>query len=173
MSLKQKNSILFIGMILLFWIAYQFSFSNTFELKNQYQDLKKERKLFTNVPQKLTRLKQQNLFYDSILKSKKIVVESSFQNNLLKTITTFADSTNINVVTFNNPHIFKTDNAIVTTFSFKLKGSFSNITRLVYQLEQYYKLGKIISVHFEKKKNYKRNRHFLECTVLLQQVQQD
>ncbi len=162
-----------IGIVILLWAGYLLSFSNTFELKNKYHQLKKEQDLFTNISHKLTRLKQQNVYYDSILKSKQISTESSFQNNLLKTITSLADTTSIKVVTFNNPHIFKTDNAIINTFSFTLKGNFSKITQLIYQLEQNYKLGKIISVNFEKKKNYRRNTFFLECTVLLQQIQQE
>ena len=171
MNLKQKNIALFIGLLLLFWIAYQFSFSNTFALKKQYNSLKKEQDLFTNVSQKLIQLKQQNVYYDSILKSKKISTESSFQNNLLRTITSFTDTTNIKIVTFSNPHTFKVDNTIFNTFSFTLRGSFSRITQLIYQLEQRYKLGKIISVNFEKKKNYRRNTYFLECTILLQKIE--
>lgn len=172
MNIKQKNSILVIAILLLFWAAYQFSFSNTIELKNQYLSLKKEQKLYTNVAQKLTQLKQQNVYYDSILKLKKIETESSFQNNLLKTISAFTDTTNCTIVTFNKPHVFKTDNAQLNTFSFTINGNFSNITQLIYELEQHFKLGKIISVNFEKKKNYRRNTYFLECAILLQQVQQ-
>jgi len=172
-SLKQKNIVLLIGIVILLWAGYLLSFSKTFEHKNKYQKLKKEQALFTNVSQKLTRLKQQNVYYDSILKSKQISTESSFQNNLLKTITSLADTTAIKVVAFNNPHTFKADNALINTFSFTLKGNFSTITQLIYQLEQHYKLGKIISVNFEKKKNYRRNTYFLECTILLQQVQQE
>lgn len=171
MNLKQKNIALIICMLLLFWVAYKFSFSNTFALKKQYSELLKEKKLFTNIPQKLAKFKQQNIYYDSILKSKKISTESSFQNILLQTITAFADTTNIKIVTFNNPHIFKIDNAIFNTFSFKFNGNFSKITQLIYKLEQHYKLGKVISVHFEKKKNYRYNTYFLECTVLLQRIE--
>lgn len=170
MILKQKNIALFIGILLLLGIAYHFSFSKTFKLKNQYLDLKKEQELFTNVSKKLVHLKQQNVYYDSILKSKKIAAESSFQNNLLQTITAIADTTNIKIVTFINPHIYKTDNAKLNTYSFTINGSFSAITGLIYQIEQNYKLGKIISVNFEKKRDFRRNIHFLESTILLQRI---
>ena len=173
MNLRQKNRTLFIGLLILFWMGYQFSFSNTFALKEQYTALKKEEKLFSNVAQKLVKLKQQNIYYDSILKSKKISSESSFQNNLLRTISSFADTTNIDIKAFKTPHVFKADNTIFNTFSFTVKGSYSKITQLIYQLEQDYKLGKIISIHFEKKKNYRRNVYFLECTVWLQQIEQE
>jgi len=170
-SLKQKNSALLLGSILLLWLGYHFSFSKTFELKSQYKTLLKEQALFTNVSQKLIALKQQNVYYDSILKSKRISSESSFQNGLLQTINAFADTTNIKIVTFNNPHIYKTDNTVFNTFSFKVNGSFSKITQLIYELEEHYKLGKIISLHFEKKKNYRRSIQYLECTVLLQRIE--
>ena len=172
MNLKRKNSALFAGILLLFWVAYQFSFSNMFKLRKQYHTLKKEQEFFTNVSQKLIQLRRQDIYYDSILKSKKITTKSSFQNNLLKTITDFADATSIKIITFNDPHIFKIENAIFNSYSFTLRGDFSKITQLIYELEQHNKLGKIISVNYIKKKNYRRNNYFLECTVLLQQVQQ-
>lgn len=170
MSLKQKNIALLIGIILLLWISYQFSFSKTLELKSQYNTLKYEQELLSNVSQKLMSLNQQNVYYDSILKSKKISTERSFQNNLLQVITSFADTTNIKVVTFNNPHIYKADNAKILTHSFTLQGNFNQITQLIYLLEQELKLGKIISVDFQKKQDYKRRSEYLECTVLLQQI---
>jgi len=170
-SLQQKNITLLLGFILLLWLGYQFSFFKTFQLKTQYKTLLKEQALFTNVSQKLTTLKQQNIYYDSILKSKRISSESSFQNSLLQSITAFADTTNIKIVTFHNPHIYKADNVVFNTFSFKVNGSFSKITQLIYELEEHYKLGKIISVNFEKKKNYRHNIHFLECTILLQRIE--
>ncbi len=152
------------------WIGHQFSFSKTFALKKQLKILKTEQKLLSNVSEKLIRLKQENSYYDSILKSKNISTKNSFQNNLLQRISVFADSTNISIVNFNNPHVFEAENALVNTYSFTLKGNFPAITRLIYQLEQEFKLGKIISVHFEKKKNYRRNSEYLECNIVLQRV---
>ena len=172
MNLKQKNIALLIGLVLLLWVANRLSFSKTFELKKQYEISQKEQKLFSNVSQKLLSLQQQNVYYDSILKSKKISTESSFQNNLLQTITSFADTTNTKVVAFKDPHKFKVNETLINTFSFTLNGNFSKIVQLIYILEQQYKLGKIVSVNFEKKKNYKRNNTFLECTILLQQIEQ-
>lgn len=161
---------LFIGFLLLLWVAYQFSFSKTLALKKNYCSLKTEQELLTNVSQKLLVLKQENSYYDSILKSKQISTENSFQNNLLQRITAFADTTDISIVRFNTPHVYEADNALVNTYSFSLKGNFSDIVQLTYALEQRYKLGKIISAHFEKKKNYRRNSSYLECTLMLQRV---
>ena len=51
-----------------------------------------------------------------------------------------------------NPHFYITDNEVFNTFSFKINASYSKITPLIYTLEEHYKLGKIISVNYEKKK---------------------
>lgn len=172
MSLKQKNIILIIGFIVLLWIAYQLSFSKTIELKKQHYKLKEEALLFENSAQKLVQLQKENQYYDSILKSKRISTDKSFQNNLLSTINSFADSTNIKVVSFQNPHVFQQENTQILTYSFTLRGNFNQITQLIYQLEQRYKLGKVISVNYLKKRDYRRRFNYLECTILLQRIEQ-
>ena len=121
MKLKQRNILLGIGFIVMLWLSYQLSFSKTIELKKQVKTLQKEAKIFDNISQKLLDLKQQNSYYDSILASKKISIETSFQNNLLATINTVADSTNIAVVSFLQPHVFDIDNTKTNTYSFNLK----------------------------------------------------
>ena len=172
MSLKQKNIILIIGFIVLLWIAYQLSFSKTIELKKQHSKLKEEALLFENSTQKLLQLQKENQYYDSILKSKRISTDKSFQNNLLSTINSFADSTNIKVVSFQNPHVFRQESAEIITYSFTLRGTFNQITQLIYQLEQQFKLGKVISVNYLKKRDYRRRSNYLECTILLQRIEQ-
>lgn len=170
MSYRKKNILLLVGIILLGWISWQLSFSKTFELKKQYSELKSEKELFSNVSQKLSQLKQHNSYYDSILKSKKITTGSSFQNNLLQVITAYADSTRLQIVNFNTPHIYKTDNASINTYIFTVKGSFTNCLKQLYELEQQFKLGKIVSANFEKKRNFRQNSDYLECTILLQKI---
>ena len=172
MNLKQKNIALLIGFCLFLWIAHQLSFSKTLHLKKQYTSLKEEALLFKNSTQKLLHLQKENHYYDSILKSKRISTDKSFQNNLLSTINSFADSTNIKVVSFQNPHIFQQENTEILTYSFALKGSFNQITQLIYQLEQQFKLGKIISVNYLKKRDYRKRSNYLECTLLLQRIKQ-
>ena len=170
MNPKKKNIALLFGFIFLLWIAYQLSFSKTLELKKQHAALKQEARLFENGAQKLLQLKQEDHYYDSIFKSKRISTDTSFQNNLLSVINSFADSTMIKVVSFENPHKFQQEGTEVLTYAFTLQGNFSQITRLIYQLEQHYKLGKIISINYVKKRNYRRRSDYLVCSVLLQQV---
>ena len=170
MSTKQKNIALLIGFVLVLWIAHQLSFSKTLNLKQQHATLKEEALLFENSSQKFLQLQKENQYYDSILKLKRISTDKSFQNNLLSTINVFADSTNIKIVSFENPHVFEQEGAEILTYSFVIQGNFNQITQLIYQLEQQFKLGKIISVNYLKKRNYRRRIDYLECTILLQRI---
>ena len=170
MNPKHKNIALLIGFVLVLWIAHQLSFLKTLSLKEQHVTLKEKALLFENSSQKLLLLQKENQYYDSILKSKSISTDKSFQNNLLSTINAFADSTNIKVVSFENPHAFQQEGGEILTYSFTLQGNFGQITQLIYQLEQQFKLGKIISVNYLKKRNYRRRSDYLECTILLQRI---
>lgn len=173
MSLKQKNIILLVGFIVLLWITYQFSISKTLEARSTYNTLSRQKEAISNIPQQVNYLKQQNTHYDSLLEKNKISAESSFQNNLLQTINSFATNNNLKIVSFNEPHQFIKDDAILKTYSFTIKGSYANTLKLIYKLEQHGNYGKLISINFEKKKNYKRNRIFLECTILLQKIERN
>lgn len=171
MSPKQKNMALVAGFMLFLWLAHQLSFSKTIKLKKQYFNLREETLLFENSSQKLMQLRKENQYYDSLLKSKRISTDRAFQNSLLSTINKFADSTNIKVVSFQNPHVFEQESAKILTYSFTLKGTFNQITRLIYQLEQEYKMGKIISVNYLKKRDYGRRFDYLECSILIQRIE--
>ena len=161
---------LLLGLLILLWASYNFSFSKTISLRKQYHTLLNDQAYNNNVSQKFINLKQQSNYYDSILKSKQINSIHSFQNNLLQIITNYSDTKGLKIINFSNPHLFKTDNANLLTYTFTLKGTFKSINQLIYELEQHHKFGKIISVQFEKKKSFITNTQQLECVILLQQI---
>ncbi len=171
MNLQHKNIALGIGFLVLLWISYHFAIANTLLLKKEYKKLSNEKILFSNVPQQLSNLKQQNTYYDSILKAKKISTSSSFQNNLLQIITSFSEKHQLKVASFNEPHSITKDNAKLNTYAFTVSGNFTSILQLIYELEQQYKFGILLSINFKKKKNYRRNQQYLECTILLQRIE--
>jgi len=170
MSLKQKNIALIVGFVSLLGLTYQFSIDNTLEIKRKYNTLLAQKELLSNVPQQISYLKQQNVYYDSILEKNKIAIESSFQNNLLSHINSFVTDGKIQVISFIEPHTYSSENAVIKTFSFTIKGNYKNILQLINTVEKLGTYGKIISIKFEKKKNYKISRKSLECKIFLQKI---
>ncbi|MCD2257588.1 hypothetical protein KWG70_00060 [Psychroserpens sp. XSD401] len=142
------------------------AFSKTFEQKRQYTMLKQEESLFENAPKKLSLLKQKEVYYDSLLNRYQLN-GSSIQNSLLKTINTYADDHDLEVISFLEPHILTQNGLTVKTYEFVIEGHFNAIHKLIYQLEQNTKFGEVINLHYEKKKHFRSGRYYLQTKVLL------
>lgn len=173
MNSKKKNILLLLAFLVLLWVTYHFSISNTVEAKNKYNSLTEQKDLVSNISEQMHYLNQQNVYLDSILSKNKITTESSFQNNLLSILNSFATQNRLNIISFNEPHTFNRNDAVLKTYSFTVKGNFNKILQLIHTLENYGNYGKPVSVFFDKKKNYKTNRKYLECTIFLQRIEQN
>jgi len=171
MVAKRKNIGILIGFILLLFIAYKFSISKTIESRKLHNSLQKQKESLSNLPNQIAYLKQQNKYYDEILEKNQISTDISFQNNLLKIVNSFAEKNNLKITGFKEPHILTQNDAVTKTYNFSVKGNYTSILKLLYSIEQYGNYGRIISVDFQKKKNYKSNSVFLECEVFLQRVE--
>lgn len=169
--LNKKNIVLLLGFLLMLVIGYKFSISKTIAASRQYASINKQRELLSDIPSQISYLKQQNKFYEDVLAKNQISSESSFQNNLLKIVNTFAKENKLAITGFKEPHIIEQNDAVTKTYQFSVKGDYTSILKLLHTIEQYGNYGKIISTDFQKKKNYKTNKVFLECTVFLQRVE--
>lgn len=166
MTNKTKNILLLTGFLLALVLSYQLAISKTIALKKEFNTLKQQDVLFENTPKQISLLKQKQTYYDSLL-NKYQINGSSLQNNLLKTVTIFADSTNLKVVSFLEPHIVHKDNLKINTYQFVLEGNFNAILKLIHKLEQDTKFGEITNLYFEKKKNFRTRRYYLQVSILL------
>lgn len=168
---KQKNIALVVGFLLLLIISYLFSIQKTFDLKSRLTSLQKEKELVVNASERIFYLQQENQYLDAILKQKDLSIENSFQQTLLKKLNVFSKTTPIEIISFLEPHTFKEKSAMLMTYSFEIKGNFSALLQLTNNLERD-QLGAIISVHFEKKKNYRKNKQELIAKFYIQKLVQ-
>ncbi len=166
MTNKTKNILLLLGFLLTLVVCYKLAISNTLNLRKEYGSLKQVETLFKNAPKQLSLLKQKQKYYDSIL-SKYQLGGSSIQNSLLKTINEFAKSDNLKVIEFIEPHVINQNDLTIKTYQFTVEGDFNVILKLSHKLEQQTKFGEIINLHFEKKKNFRTGKYYLQAIVLL------
>lgn len=170
MTIQQKNKMLVAGFVGVLILGYFLSITETLKLKQNYDTLKTQEALFSNIPQRLHVLNQKEHYYDSLLTHYQIT-ETSLQNNLLKTIERYAQDHNLKVVSFDEPHIVNENNKKTNSYTFSVSGNFKAILGLAYQLEQRNKFGMIASLEFEKTKNYRTGKVSLEGQFILQLVQ--
>jgi len=166
MTNKTKNIVLLSSFVVALLLCYKLALSKTLALRTTHNELNHQELLFKNTPRQLSLLKQKQRYYDSIL-TKYQRNGSSVQNNLLNTITSFAKSNNLKVIEFLEPHIYNQDDLNIKTYQFTLEGNFNAILKLTYKLEQQTKFGEIISINFEKKKNFRTGKYYLQASVLL------
>ncbi len=171
MNFSKKNWFLIIGLLALVWISYSFSFSKTMVEKEIYKELLEQSNSVSDLPSQLSYLKQQEKYYDSILRVNQINSENSFQNNLLRKINEHCKQNTMGIIAFQEPHIIVTEDSEISTYIFKIQGSFKDLIELVHNLEDEGNYGKILSFTFQKSLNYKTKKNYLECEVFLQRRQ--
>ena len=71
------------------------------------------------------------------------------------------------MVHFLEPHSIENNNLSVKTYQFTIEGHYNNILKLIHHIEQKTKFGEVISLSFEKKKNYRTRKHYLQAHILL------
>ncbi|MAT90932.1 MAG: hypothetical protein CMC35_09590 [Flavobacteriaceae bacterium] len=168
MSLKTKNILLVVGFIILCWVSYTLSISETLTLKKQVGDLNLKKAQFSNIQRSLSALESKEIYLDSILKAYS-VNSSSTQNNLLGFLNRKAQELDITIIEFNEPHIVTEENSTVSSYNFILQGSFEEIQSMLYEIEKNRAFGSLKNVTFQKKKNFRKGTDYLECTIVLSQ----
>lgn len=170
MNILQKNSILLLGFLLSLWVCFVLAITPTLELKSQVDVLKKKHFENQQILSNLNSLLLQKKQYDQLLEKHHLSSRTSLQNNLLEVINQFGKENKLSIISFNKPHSFNNKNTRFKTYSFKVRGSYSSILKLIHSLEQKYSFGKISSCSFEKKKNYRTYRSYLDCEIFIQQI---
>jgi len=170
MTIRQKNRRLLIGFFTVLILGYFLAISETLSLKKNYTNLKRQADISANIPQRLTALEQKEKHYDSLLHHYQIT-ETSLQNNLLQTIDRYAKDNTLKVVSFSEPHSFKSNGKNTLSYAFSVSGDFQGILGLAYQLEQRNKFGMIASLDFEKKTDLRYGSKRLEGYFIMQLVQ--
>jgi len=169
MDIKNKNKLLVVGFVCMLFLVYTLAISKTITTKKAVSKLRIEKKLLTNVSSKITALKSKEFELDSILKSYNLSIDNSFQQTLLLKVTELSKKENLQIIQFIEPYVFVGNNTKILTYSFELKGDFISLLKMVNYLGEL-QLGQLISINFEKKKNYRTNTNYLTCKILLQTI---
>lgn len=171
MNKQQKYWLYIIGFLAMCFLIYNFSIKKTAQVRKQYLELINEKAILDNATQKGNYLVQKNKYLDSLLSSNNLSLSNTFQQILFQKITQFSEDKELDIIEFNEPHVLKQKSTNTETYSFELKGDFNNILKLINHIERH-QLGELISVNYQKKKNYRTNRSYLTAKIFLRRVSQ-
>ena len=170
MSQRSKNIFLVVGFLLVLLIGYKYSFSKTFELKKELETLDRETLNSQNISALNTQLLLRERYADSILESNNLR-NSSIQNNLLEFLNGSAKNNLLELVSFNPTHRVENEDGNDVAFQIVLKGTYSNIEEVLHSMEQDYAFGELIHLHFTRKRDFRQRKDYLECFVVLKNLE--
>lgn len=169
MTQKNKNILLIIGFLLVLVLSYRMAFSRTLSAHREVNALEEETVTFENLAGMSATLNAREKFADSVLR-KNNIRNSSIQNNLLELLNQESEEKHFTITEFNEPHEFTENGATITSYRFTLRGEFNVMQDVLYTLEQQYNFGKVSHVNFHKKRDYRKRKDYLLCTVIMESV---
>jgi len=168
MKLNRKNKLLLLGFLLALFLCYSFAITNTI---SYYKEFESKSALITDNnsnPKLSSQLRQKEKQLDLLLARYNITASESFQNDLLKQLTTYSETFHLKIVDFKEPHVIMDKGFTATSYIFSLEGSFNGCLALLNKIENNPTLGSIYHLNFTKKRNYKTNVDQLFVEVILQ-----
>lgn len=166
MTPRNKNILLVLGFLVCLLIAYNYSFSKTFSLKRQIEQLKEQSINSGNISSLNAQLMIRNRYADSILNHHN-VSSSSVHNSLLEFLNVRTDDGSLKILEFDPAHIIVADQEKLVFFRFIMEGPYVEAEKLLFDLEQAHFYGETYHVNFKKKRVYRIRKNILECTVIL------
>lgn len=172
MQQRTKNIALVVGFLLMLAIAYQLTFSKTFELGKEIGQMENQKTELLQRTRKANSLKQREQHADSIL-NKFRIKNRSVQNHLLDFLNEEASRGGFSIAEFVKPHRLDEQGVTINSYPFKLEGSYRAIEHVLYQMEQQYNFGRVAHVMFERKNNFRKRTKELECYVIVERLEVD
>ncbi|MEL6809720.1 MAG: hypothetical protein AAFP76_00100 [Bacteroidota bacterium] len=164
---RNKNIVLIVGFIIVLLLSYRFVLSKTIFLKNEISKLEQHLVSSEDLAHIALQLDQREKFIDSVLQ-KNNLKHLSIQNNLLEFLNREAREGTFQITQFTEPHRSVENEVTTTSYRFTLRGSFLACEQIIYQLEQAYNFGKITHLKFEKKRDFRKGKDYLECNVIIE-----
>jgi len=168
MTLNKKNKLLLVGFAIVLYVCYSFAISNTINYYKEYHVKQQEIAADSNMPKVVGQLIQKEKQLDQVLSQYDVNISESFQNDLLKQLTSYSDSYKLKIVDFQEPHTISQKGFTTTSYIFSLEGSFNGCLAVLNTIENNPSLGNIKHLNFVKKKNYKTNTDQLFVEVIMQ-----
>lgn len=171
MTTRNKNIILVFGLLFTGFLAYKYAISNTLSVKQELETIEQQINSESKSVQSSSQLEKKEANLDSII-NKNRSGNASLQNNLLKVLNSFSEKNNFKIISFKEPHYqVLPDSSKITSFNFILEGEYKNIEKTLYQLETNYSFGAVSHSGFQREKDFRLNKNYLRCEVIIQNVQ--
>lgn len=168
MRLNNKNKLLITGIVALGLISYKFAISKTIETYQLHQSQVKSLTDINVFSKSKNALIQKDIQLTNYLNKFKTDNSKSFQNKLLKEISSVCTSHHLKIINFKEPLEIKTNGLLVSYYKIQLKGNYRNLIEGINQIENTTNMGAIKNLHFLKQNPFVLETDFLTAQFIIE-----
>lgn len=166
-SYQKKFFMLAGAVFLLLLLSYHGSVKKAFTERKLHRQLKEKQTLIANLDTEMRKWNQLNLQMDRQFGNSAV---QSFHENLLNAVGNFCERKKLTLTEFSEPFTGVDGGYSVETIILTIEGGFIPLLQLINMLETEFRGGKIASVGFYKKKNFKTGRDELFVKLYMQKI---
>jgi CHASE3 domain sensor protein len=168
---KTRLILLFVGTVLLFIIAYNFSISETIKVYKEYAEINSKLTQIASAPQQIKELEEKSTELDGIIGNASGTTVD-FQKKLLDRISQYCQNHSLTLLDFPQVHKYINQEYEFITCYARVEGSFIPLLKLLLLIENNPDLGKVSSVDFSSFIDRKTKEHRLTLSIYIQSLKQ-
>lgn len=161
---KKKLFGLSVLIIVLFLAANKRSFKVTKASYDNYKELEAKLEDINSSTINLNKIQADILLLDNLIGKQGVSPEEA-QQSILDFMTEYDY---VNIVNLEEVHFASGNGFNIYTNQLVLEGEFNNLIKVVYAFEKEFSLSKVVSISFNKEKNYNSRREELKVNIMFQ-----
>jgi hypothetical protein len=168
LSYKHRYYILLAALALLLIAIYAFAVKKTIAAIAEHKDLSKKIELAANAPQQIVSIEAQLKQMEQLVVNEKPM---DFEQMLLEQVSGFCKNNGLTLMEFPKTTVSIYRDYQIYTNRVVLEGGFKKMVEFIYEAEQKYQIGKVVSVQFKRTKDMRSKRLYLYAYIYFQNIQ--
>jgi len=164
---KKRTKYILIGTVIFLLVIYLLAIKKTVNLYQQNKTLTRQVDLAKDAPRGIKGYQERINDIDSKLSH---YISEYDQEYVLELVSNFCLKHHLLLSEFPKSETQEESDLLIETSTITAEGGFTNLLRLVYELEQNQNVGRISSVEFKTKKDFSRRKRVLFVTIYLQNI---
>lgn len=169
LTYSTKNKLLIAGAFTLLYLIYVFALKKTVDVYTEYEGSKDKIELIANAPQRTGELEKELQEINARIGTHQLPGIKTRQL-LLELVSNYCQKNKAVLREFPDSETMEKEGLLVETNRFTVEGNYNTLVKLVYLMEQEYKIGRVASVKYQLKKDFKTQKMALTATMYIQNI---
>ena len=134
MTNKRKYILLLVAIPICLWLCYALAIGKTVDQRSTYRALEQEQERLAVLQENVMGLNQKEQILDSVLSGLNLQ-NTSLENNLLRSLSEQAEKNKVQIISYDPPHTFESEEGTTLYYDVTLGGTFQGLLAVIHALE--------------------------------------